>query len=103
MSPAPISTPGISRSAPNRQYATAGASSRSWAASTLLPSNETSLVSDGLALYDPNASTTFQALTHYTCDIGYIDGSGSLGIVGIEAVSIGGVTLSMPLGGAGPT
>ena len=70
----------------------------SWTASTLLPSKETGLVSDGHPLYNPNISSTFSPMDGYNYSIGYMDGSGSLGIVGHENVTIGGASVAMPIG-----
>ncbi|KAF8859833.1 acid protease [Acephala macrosclerotiorum] len=48
----------------------------------------------GHAYYTSSKSSTYQALSGYTWDISYADGSGASGNVGLDTVTIGGTTVT---------
>jgi aspergillopepsin I len=58
--------------------------------STLLPSSDDS----GHNVYNSADSSTYEALSGYTWDISYADGSGASGVVGTDTVTIGGTTVT---------
>jgi hypothetical protein len=55
-----------------------------------LPSSDDS----GHSVYNSEESSTYQALSGYTWDISYADGSGASGVVGTDTVTIGGTTVT---------
>jgi hypothetical protein len=55
-----------------------------------LPSSDDS----GHSVYNSEDSSTYQALSGYTWDISYADGSGASGVVGTDTVTIGGTTVT---------
>jgi aspergillopepsin I len=60
-----------------------------WVFSSLLPASERS----GHAYYTSSKSSTYSALSGYTWDISYADGSGASGSVGTDTVTVGGTTV----------
>lgn len=61
----------------------------SWVFSSLLPASERS----GHAYYTSSKSSTYSALSGYTWDISYADGSGASGVCGTDTVTVGGTTV----------
>ena len=61
----------------------------SWVFSSLLPAKESS----GHAIYTSSKSSTYKALSGYTWDISYADGSGASGVCGTDTVTVGGTTV----------
>jgi aspergillopepsin I len=63
-----------------------------------MPATQQSTVTAG-TIYNPNASSTYQAMNGYTFNIGYADGSGASGPVARDTVNIGGAIVpDMPFG-----
>jgi hypothetical protein len=48
----------------------------------------------GHNVYNPKSSSTYKALSGYTWDISYVDGSSASGTVGTDTVSVGGTTVT---------
>jgi aspergillopepsin I len=61
-----------------------------WVFSSLLPSADKT----GHNIYTSSDSSTYEALSGYTWDISYADGSGASGTVGTDTVIIGGTTVT---------
>lgn len=62
----------------------------SWVFSSSLPASSKT----GHNIYTPSQSSTYQALSGYTWDISYADGSGASGTVGTDTVTIGSTTVN---------